>query len=188
MTVPLVVVLALVFGAVTGGGSDSAAPSSSAPASSSAPVYAPLTVAAPPSDAAADAPCTALLAKLPQTLDTSRGALAARPAFSESPYVAAWGEPAIVLRCGVARPAQLTPGSSDLLLGVNGVFFLPVKKDGSTVFTAVDRAAYVEVTVPSAYDQPPLGPIASAVAEAMKPVCVVDPNEADLSKLCTRRK
>ena len=113
----------------------------------------PIRVSAPPANAAADAPCTKLLATLPITLADLPG----RPAQSTWTYVAAWGDPAVVLRCGVPRPAQLRPGSSNLDIAINGVLWLPIQLKDSTVWTSVDRAAYIEVTVPKSYAQPPLG-------------------------------
>ena len=51
----------------------------------------------------------------------------------------------------------------------------------------VDRPSYVEVTVPTSYAQPPLSPIADAIAKALPAVCVVTPTETDVTKLCTHR-
>ena len=151
-----------------------------------------ISVPAPPANAAADAPCTALLGNLPTQIATSAGTLPGRPADSTSAYVVAWGDPAIVLRCGVPRPTALTVSSGALLLLVNGVNFLPVRSGKVTVFTSVDRAEYVEVSVPTSYTQPPLGPIADAIGKAMKQVCTVPgengvQNPPDAS-LCTHRK
>ncbi|MCU1657473.1 MAG: hypothetical protein JWO57_2129, partial [Pseudonocardiales bacterium] len=142
----------------------------------------PVSVDAPPPNAAADAPCTKLLGALPITL----AGLAGRPARSSWTYVAAWGQPAIVLRCGVPRPAGLTPGSTAQVVAIDGVNWLPVQQKKLTVWTAIDRAAYIEVTIPKSYAQPPLAPISDAIAKALPAVCVVDPN-ADPSQLCTHR-
>lgn len=148
----------------------------------------PITVAAPPPNPAADAPCTKLLGTLPITL----AGLSGRPARSPWTYVAAWGDPAVVLRCGVPRPGGLTPGSADFVLGVNGVNFFQASEDEAHLFTAIDRAAYVEVRVPDAYAQPPLGPVADAIAKALPAVCVVAPGAGqpppDPRTLCTNRK
>jgi hypothetical protein len=142
-----------------------------------------VTVPAPPANPAADAPCTAVEAHLPLTLQ----GMNARPARSSWAYVVAWGDPAVVLVCGVPRPAALTPGSSAQTIGVDGVFWLPVQQHDVTVWTAIDRAVYVQVAVPRSYPQPPLAPIADAVAAALPAVCVVDANAPDVSKLCTHR-
>lgn len=185
MTLPLVVLVALLIGNLTGTGpsSPSTAPATNHPLS-------PVRVAAPPANPAADVPCTGLLGKLPINLPSTDGALQGRSAQSSWTYVAAWGDPPVVLRCGVPRPAGLTPGSSERLFSANGqqgVYWLPVRHKKETVWTTVDRAVYVEVTVPTSYRQPPLSPIADAIAKALRPVCVVDPAETDLSKLCTHR-
>ena len=172
---PLVLVLALVFGhARTRHRAPSAGPT--------APLGA-VSVAAPPANPAADAPCREVIGQLPLTLQ----GMSARPARSTWPYVVAWGDPAVELVCGVPRPAALTPGSSAQTIGVDGVFWLPVQQKNLTVWTTIDRAAYVQVSVPRSYAQPPLAPIADAIAKALPAVCVVDPNEPDVSKLCTHR-
>ena len=101
-------------------------------------------VPAPPSPGTPE--CTAL-----QLPDTVLGA-GRRP--TEDPATAAWGEPPITLRCGVARPQALTPTAN--LVEVNGVAWLPVSGEGGTAFVAVDWPSkddpvYVEVLVPAAY-------------------------------------
>jgi hypothetical protein len=154
------------------------------PATSTSPgALPPVTVAAPPSKAAAIAPCTKVLTMLPTSLD----GLQSRPAFSTSSLVVAWGDPAVVLRCGVNRPAGLVPGSDAFTTGVDGVLFWVVHAKDSTVFTVIDRAVYVEVTVPSTYAGGPLAPIADAVRSALPAVCVVSATETDPAKLCTHR-
>lgn len=149
---------------------------------------APVRVSAPPANPAADAPCTKLLSALPITLADLPG----RPAQSSSTYVAAWGDPAVVLRCGVPRPAALRPGSADLDIAINGVLWLPARHQDDTVWTAVDRTAYIEVTVPKSYAQPPLGPISDAIATTLPAVCVAQASPGqpppDPKRLCTNRK
>jgi hypothetical protein len=66
-----------------------------------------------------------------------------------SPYTAAWGHPALVLRCGVPTPSALTPTSE--LTVVDGVAWLPDQPTGGSQFTTVGRVANVEVTVPDSY-------------------------------------
>ena len=175
MTIPLVVILALAFGHSRNKPAAPASPISGA-------ALPPITVSAPPSDAAASAPCTKVLQQLP----TSLSGLASRPALSTSPFVAAWGDPPIVLRCGVPRPSGLVPGSDAFTTGVDGVFYWVVHQKKDTVFTVIDRAAYIEVTVPITYAGGPLAPIADAVAKALPAVCVVD-GSAPADKQCTHR-
>jgi hypothetical protein len=181
VTLPFVVILALILGNATKDSKQRTDPGTPAPT-----VLAPITVAAPAADPAATAPCTKLLTALPVQL----GELAPRVVHPkpDSPFVVAWGDPAVVLRCGVTRPAALKPGSAELVIGANGVFWLPVHQGGATVWTTVDRTVYVEVTVPQSYRQPPLAPISDSVAKVLPPVCVVDSKETDATKLCTNRK
>lgn len=89
---------------------------------------------------------------------------------TDSSYTAAWGDPAIELRCGVDRPAKLTPGTEEYnptseAAEVNGVSWLIEEQDEGYRFTTTDRAAYVEVTVPEAY-----APEIGALTDLAKPV------------------
>jgi hypothetical protein len=173
----LIVIVALLIGHATNSGKSSRSNSASPGA------LAPVTIPAPPPNPAADVPCTKVLQQLPVTL----AGLVGRPAPSTWTYVAAWGDPAVVFRCGVPRPKELVPGSSSLIVAVDGVNWLPVPGGKVTVWTVVDRSVYVEVTVPKSYPQPPLGPLSDAIGKALPAVCVVDPNETDVTKLCTHR-
>jgi hypothetical protein len=107
--------------------------------------------------------CQALRDRLPPKVHGR----ARRTTAPKSPLVTAWGSPAIVVRCGVPRPTALKPTSE--LVDINGVSWLSVPPDRPVTFTAVGRLAYVEVTVPGAY-QPPgdvlielTGPIKAAI-------------------------
>jgi len=62
---------------------------------------------------------------------------------------AAWGDPTITLRCGVAKPPTL--GATSACFEVNGVGWFAEQATGGYLFTAVGRSVYVEVGVPSAY-------------------------------------
>lgn len=137
-------VLAFLLTAHRGGSSGSSSPKSSGPLPA-------VTVAAPPSpDAATTDACVKVFAKLPVQL----GNLDPRKTDTNSSFVAAWGDPAIVLRCGVGKPAALNSPNGAGLQDVNGVLWQPDLRKNQAVFTAVDRAVYVEVTVPSGADNP----------------------------------
>jgi len=179
VTLPFVVILALVL-------SNAGQHPKPAAEANSGRALPPLALTPPPSDPTTQGPCTKLLTALPVQL----GALVPRVVHPkpDSPFVVAWGDPAVVLRCGVARPSQLTASSSEFVLVANGVAFFQSEHHKTHVFTAIDRAAYVEVQVPNSYAQPPLGALAAAIAKALPPVCVVDPKETERSKLCTYRK
>jgi hypothetical protein len=147
-----------------------------------------ISAAGPTPDTAGQTLCNKVIGALPVSLEgLAPRVVHARP---DSPYVVAWGDPAVVLRCGVGRPAALVPGSADQIFsanGADGVYWLPVRTKAATVWTSVDRAVYVEVTVPASYATPPLNALATAIATVLPAVCSTDPNEADTSKLCTRR-
>ena len=88
----------------------------------------------------------------------------------ESPLTAAWGEPAIIVRCGVDRPAALEPSSQ--LTTVNDVDWFAEELTGGYLFTTYGRKAYVEVTVPNDY-APEIGPVtelSAAVADTVPKV------------------
>lgn len=118
----------------------------------------------------AQADCAALTKALPQTVD-NEGRRSASPG---SPLTAAWGDPPITLRCGVPEPDVLRPGtktynpSADEAY-VDGVAWLIEKVDDGYRFTAVQRAVYVELDVPSAYtpETNPLVDLAAAVIKAV---------------------
>lgn len=86
----------------------------------------------------------------------------------ESGLTAAWGGPAIVLRCGVPVPARLVPTSQ--LVIVNGVDWFSEQHPDGWTFTATGRQAYVEVVVPAEY-APEVNPLVDLTA----PVKAADP-------------
>ncbi len=141
-----------------GGGpsSDQAAPSSSARADLPA-----LEVETPPVTGAADRLCPSVIGNLPLTLDDAQ----ARPVRSASPYAVAWGDPPIVLRCGVPRPAELADDSS--LLEVNGISWFVQPAGDETLWTAVDREVYVDVRVPSSRASGPVALLSGTIGEQL---------------------
>ncbi|MGK5532689.1 DUF3515 domain-containing protein [Streptomyces sp. URMC 129] len=87
-------------------------------------------------------------------------------------FAAVWGDPAIVLRCGVPRPALITPDSETYdpfaeAVVVNGVSWLLEEEPGGKRFTTTERTVFVEVTVPDDYapEVNPLVDLAAAVEE-----------------------
>ena len=91
--------------------------------------------------ASSSSQCSELIAALPKTLVQQPS----RPVNSVG--TAAWGNPVITLRCGVAAPAGFGTG----LIEVNGVSWFPVELTSGYRFTAKTAAGYIEVTVPSKY-------------------------------------
>ncbi|MFG2036778.1 DUF3515 domain-containing protein [Dactylosporangium sp. NPDC048998] len=110
----------------------------------------PQNLAAVPAEAPGLAPspatvCRALVSKLPDTL----GGLQRRPVTAGGEQNAAFGDPPIVLSCGVSKPA--VPQDAQLL-GLSGVCWFPEERPGETVWQSVDRDVALRVVVPKSVD------------------------------------
>lgn len=182
MTVPLLVIAAIVIVGVSGSGSGSGSGSA----------HTALDEPTPPQYAKQTANCTKVLEKLPIDL----GSLTPRIVHThpESPAVVAWGDPAVVLSCGVDRPKALHPGSSTQFFpGGNanhGPYFDITKGPAGNVWTSVDRAVYVSVSIPAKYQgSTVMPPLARAIGQALPAVCVAaETAGVPTSKLCAERK
>jgi hypothetical protein len=111
---------------------------------------------------AAELACPVLMQQLPPELAGEPS----RMVRSDSPYAYAWGDPAIVLICGVAPPVGYTVGTGTIV--VSGVeWFVDTTDPDDVVWTTVDRVVPVEVRVP--LDQDSAGPTAlsSLIATAL---------------------
>jgi hypothetical protein len=111
------------------------------------------------------AACAALIEALPESVaDQLRRST--EPADAPA---AAWGNPPIVLTCGVGAPKDFTPESS--CLTVNGVdWHIPEEQLDSIekvdlTMTVVNRAQHVEVVLPHDYAPP-----AATLADLAKPI------------------
>jgi Protein of unknown function (DUF3515) len=187
VTVPLVVIIGLALGLAGGGGPDS----TKNPTTGSLPA---ITVAAPPNGTAESDSCTKVLEQLPVQLQVGKQTLSPRVVHTtpDSPFVVAWGDPAVVLSCGAARPKDLHAGSSADFVSAGpetGPFYDVTSSDGADVFTTVDRAAYVAVTIPGKYQgSSVMPPLSDAIAHALPtPVCSTDPQTPNPDDLCDRR-
>ena len=146
-------------------------------------------MAAPPHATAEQVPCTKLLSQLPVQL----AKLAPRVvhAHPDTPFVVAWGDPAVVLSCGADRPKSLHAGSSAQYFTNGpgtGPYYDVVSSGGANVWTTVDRAPYISITVPSKYQGGTvLPPLSRAIAAALPSVCSTA-DTAPLQKRCTRRR
>lgn len=134
------------------------------------PVTTPLALAPVDAPDAGSGACTNLGNALPATLD---GGLASRPLAEPVPAGAkAWAAAPrpVVLRCGLSRPAELTPTSQ--LLEVNGVRWLRLD-DGVpnpvvVSYVAVDRPVYVVLTTPTAVGNGPLQQLSDVVRTTLE--------------------
>ena len=165
VAVPVTLVLlavAVVAARHAGSGAEPVAPVTSAPASAAA--LPSIKVAPPPPlSAGQQQACQQLISALP----TDLGDLPARPVDSPSPYVAAWGEPAVTLRCGVARPPSFVATAD--VQQINGVSWFAERRGPTTAWVVVDRPVYVEVLAPAAAASAPVARLSTAVAAALKP-------------------
>ena len=107
----------------------------------------PVVVDTPDVTPAADLACPVLMGQLPLELagETSR------LVDSDSLYAYAWGDPAVVLVCGVDPPAGYGLGAATIV--VSGVeWFVDTTDPDVVVWTTVDRNVPVQVRVPVTTD------------------------------------
>ena len=89
--------------------------------------------------------CARLVAALPDELDVG---VRRRPVTGDATRTAAWGDPAITLRCGVPLPDQsLEP------IQIDGLDLVTVKSAGLVTWTTLDRAVGVAIAVPTSYEE-----------------------------------
>jgi hypothetical protein len=124
--------------------------------------------AGPKAGPSTEAVCRALLAALPDTLGDHRSRPVAPAAAVER--AAAWGDPAIVLRCGVGAPATVT-NSAAQTLGVDGVVWLIDDDSEQTVLRATGLSVAVDVRLPAPHNVGRPGtvlrPLAGAIRESV---------------------
>ncbi|MBD0419173.1 DUF3515 domain-containing protein [Streptomyces sp. NPDC052309] len=107
-----------------------------------------------------DAKVTKLCRNLDKALPSKVDGLSREDPEPASALTAGWGNPLIILRCGVDRPPKMAdPEVAEgrdpdaVAGGVDGVDWLMEKQDGGSYrFTTANRLAYVEVTVPEGRD------------------------------------
>ncbi|WP_405456909.1 DUF3515 domain-containing protein [Streptomyces sp. NBC_00101] len=118
-------------------------------------------VAVPTPSREAAALCSDLDKALPRTV---AGLERGDPA-PESELTAGWGDGAIVLRCGVPRPAAMADADSKAIDADGVNWMLEQRPDAGPRFTTTYREAYVEVTMGRAYahDASPLAAFAKPV-------------------------
>lgn len=147
----VVVAIALTLGAIVTGFVIAARVGAQA----SAPQTGPLAVPAAPAPGESGRYCSQLMSLLPNDL----GGFQRRPLIAGTPGQAAWGDPAIVLRCGLSDPAELTCSAPlTKFTGADGtsVEWLRTAAGASVTYLAVDRPVRIAVTVP---DSAGIGPV-----------------------------
>lgn len=102
-------------------------------------------ITAPTPDSATVALCHELVPSLSGEL-VSQGR---RSVSGDDKLTAAWGDPAITLRCGVPRPAGFRPESS--IISVNGIDWFAEQLSAGYQFTSVNTKMFIEIAVPNNY-------------------------------------
>jgi hypothetical protein len=130
-------------------------------------------IASVPAPKADSAECRTLADALPQQLGDYRRAPAAEPAPAGA---AAWqatpdGE-AVILRCGLDRPAEFVVGSP--LQVVDAVQWFEVADQGRSTWFVVDRPVYVALTLPQGSGPTPIQEISEVIAKSL-PAKPIDP-------------
>jgi hypothetical protein len=127
----------------------------------------PVQVDTPEVTPAADLACPVLLGQLPLELvgETSR------QVDSDSPFAYAWGDPPVVLVCGVDPPAGYVAGAATIV--ISGVeWFVDTSDPDVVVWTTVDRTVQVQVQVPASIDSASvtaLGPVIATTLPYTEP-------------------
>jgi hypothetical protein len=124
-----------------------------------------LTAPNPPADVRDE--CRALITDSPDVVEQEQR----REVEPISPYTSAWGDPAITLACGVAKPDGLNRASE--CLEVNGVGWFSEQREDDFRFTTIGRETYVQVVVPSDYT--PANPLVDLAAPIKENIPVVTP-------------
>lgn len=114
------------------------------------------TVEVVPADRASDPLCAQVAAAWPETVAKQ----ARVETTSDEQGVAAWGDPAIIARCGVTSPGPTTNDCID----ANGIDWVAIPLDDGTRFVSYGRSPAVEILVPKKYA--PEGILLPAFAEA----------------------
>ena len=131
---------------------------------------APVDIPAFPQVSGSSGACQAILRSLPTQINHQKQRKTTGSAFG-----AAWGNPAIVLRCGVAEPTQFDPYAS--CLTVNGVdWFLEgqvpsmdgTSTPGALTITTVYRKPAISVVIPNSNGTQGPGLAMLALAQTVK--------------------
>ena len=123
----------------------------------------PLRLATVPAPHAHDAACRAVLDALPQQLgEYHRGEIAA-PAPQGAAAWAAGDGTAVVLRCGLDRPADFVVGSP--IQVVDRVQWFEVREGDRATWYAVDRPVYLALTLPRGSGPTPIQELSDLIAD-----------------------
>ena len=116
------------------------------------------TVKASPADQARNPLCAQAARHWPATVSGQKS----RTVSTDSPTVRAWGDPAIIARCGVTSPGPTSTGC----VTVDGIDWVGTKLSDGGRYITYGRSPAIEVLVPTKYDTlPPLGAFTAAAEQ-----------------------
>lgn len=101
--------------------------------------------------------CAKASAHWPATVSSQ----SSRKVSVSSPTVRAWGNPAIIARCGVGTPAPTSSGC----LQTNGIDWVSSPLDDGTRFVTFGRSPAIEVLIPTKYAAWGLAAFAAAAGQ-----------------------
>jgi len=132
----------------------------------------PLAVPAVDAPGAGGRSCSVLMSALPDDLS----GLARRQLTGAQPGVAAWGDPPLVLRCGLSDPAELTCSARLMQFtdaSGGSVSWLQLSDPSAVTYIAVDRPVRIAVTVPPGSGMGPIQQLSELIAADLpsRPVC-----------------
>ncbi|MEU6766647.1 DUF3515 domain-containing protein [Streptomyces sp. NPDC046853] len=119
---------------------------------------------------APDSKVTELCRNLDKQLPEKVDGLARVDPAPKSELTAGWGDPAIILRCGVAKPPKMNDPEADGVTADGVNWLIEEQDDGSFRFTSTLREAYVEVTLPKERAGSGVSPLTDFAAPVKKTI------------------
>jgi hypothetical protein len=120
----------------------------------------------PPLDPIVEQTCAGLIADLPSKLAQQRQ----RPVKPANKYAAAWGDPPIMLYCGV--PSH-TVAADAQIFAVNGVEWVTYTTNTATTWTSISLSTQIELRIPDDYQEKAsqyiLNPLATVLHSHLDP-------------------
>lgn len=171
LSLPVVVIIAVIIGGVIW--------SKQQPAGVTEPI-AVVPVSAP---GAAGRHCSQLMTALPNDLTDAPH----REAIGNPAGTAVWGDPPIILRCGLPTPTELTCSSALTQVsnanGEPGVQWLQLSEGGQTTYLAADRPVRIALTLPDGAGTGTIQQISSVISGIMPTTAGADGNVCTAGKL-----
>jgi Protein of unknown function (DUF3515) len=156
------------------GGDDDASPSDDPTAHPTATRTGPIALVPVEAPQADSAECASLTEALPEQLPNADHPMRSLPIAKPAPKAtAAWGSDSggeVVLRCGLPRPAELTP--TTMLRKIDDVQWAIVEGGSARSWYVVDRPVYVAVTVTGSSNPGALQELSAVVADSLDEVPV----------------